>query len=105
MALLRCLMTAAAFLASGCGSKVSGVVQDAATDLPIAGAQLELSDNGWGFRNKQLVWDAEKISRATTDTNGRFTFDAAGGSGLRVATSDHQAVSTSLCPASPTTVR
>jgi hypothetical protein len=100
----RCAAVAL-LLAGGCTGGVSGVVQDAGTSRPVAGATIELSNNGWGFRNGQLVWDAETISRAVTDPEGRFAFAADGGAGLRVSAPHQAIVRTSLCSRSPMIVR
>lgn len=95
----------AALLLAGCGQHVSGIVRDAATDRPLAGAVIELRNTGWGFREGQLVWDAEKISRVTTGADGRFEFDEDGGVNLRVRALRSKPVDASLCPRSPMVVR
>jgi len=99
------LPTIATLLLGGCAQSVSGVVLDAATDQPLAGATVELSDVGWGNRDGQIVWDAEKLSRATTDGEGRFAFDRDGGVRLRVRAPHAMSVETSLCARSPMLVR
>ena len=101
----RATVAAALLLAGGCTGQVSGVVQDAATARPVPGATIELNNNGWGFRDGQLVWDAEKISRATTDAQGRFSFVADGGVSLRISAPHRADIRTSLCPRSPMIVR
>lgn len=102
---LRWLLTSVAILVGGCAPGVSGVVKDAATGRTIADAEVELFNSGWGFRDGQLVWDAEKISRTTTDAQGRFQFGRSGGVGLRVtAPGFAQLVAASLCSRSPMTV-
>lgn len=95
----------AALVVGGCGQHVSGVVQEAASGRPVANAVVELSNTGWGLRNGQLVWDAEKVSSTTTDERGRFAFDADGGINLRVRATHHAPVATSLCARSPMIVR
>jgi hypothetical protein len=102
---LSCLLASVAILAGGCAPGVSGDVKDATTGRTIAGAEVELFNSGWGFRDGQLVWDAEKISRTTTDAQGRFQFDRSGGTGLRVAAPGYaKLVAASLCSRSPMTV-
>lgn len=104
-AALRTCGIAALLLAGGCTEQVTGVVQDSGTGRPVPGATVELSRSGWGFPDGQLVWDAEKISHATTDAQGRFSFAAAGGVRLRVSAPRKASVRTSLCPRSPMIVR
>lgn len=99
------LTSIAALLLAGCGQHVSGVVRDAATDQPLAGASVELRNIGWGIRDGQLVWDAEKVSRATTNGGGRFAFDEDGGVNLQVRSPNHPTIDTSLCARSPMVVR
>jgi hypothetical protein len=95
----------AAFLLAGCTQSVSGVVQDAATGKPVGSAAVELINSGWGTRDGQPVWDAEKLTRTTTDSQGRFEFAEDGGISLRVRAESHGTMATSLCSRSPMLVR
>lgn len=101
----RFLVIIIAVLAGGCAPGVSGFVRDAATERPVGGAIVELRDSGWGFRQNQLVWDAEKILRVTTDGIGRFEFKADQGQSLRVFAPHRPDVNASLCARSPMIVR
>jgi hypothetical protein len=105
VAALRRCAAAALLLVSGCTGQVSGIVQDAGTGRPVAGVLVELSRNAWGFRDDQLVWDAEKISRSTSDAQGRFAFATDGGTSLRIRAPHYPDLRTSLCPRSPMVVR
>ena len=88
-----------------CGPTVSGEVRDAASERPIAQARVDLIDVGWGQRDGQLVWDAEKRASSTSGADGRFAFDESGGGSLRVAAPGGARVEARLCPRSPTIVR
>src|SRR5687767_3476981 len=79
MAARRSLLMLAALLLGGCAPGVSGIVQDASSGRPLAGAKVELSNRGWGSRDGQIVWDAEQVARTTTDGDGRFAFGENGG--------------------------
>ena len=98
-------VAAAALLLCGCAQGVSGLVQDGSTGRPLAGASVELSNRGWGTRDGQIVWDAEKVARTTSDSTGRFMFDESGGVALRVTAPGAPRVDTSLCAQSPMIVR
>jgi hypothetical protein len=99
---LSCLLASVAILAGGCAPGVSGVVKDATTGRTIAGAEVELFNSGWGFRDGQLVWDAEKMSRTTTNAQGRFEFDRSSGIGFRVTAPGYAKVDGGPCPSSST---
>lgn len=88
-----------------CGPTVSGEVRDAASEQPIAQARIDLVDVGWGQRDRQLVWDAEKRATSTSGADGRFAFDKTGGVSLRVMAPGGTRVEARLCPRSPTIVR
>ena len=94
-----------AFVLQACGPTVSGEVRDAESERPIAQAQVDLIDVGWGQRNGQLVWDAEKRASSTSGADGRFAFNKSGGISLRVAAPGGARVEARLCPRSPTIVR
>ena len=88
-----------------CDPTVSGEVRDAASEQPIAQAQVDLLDVGWEQRDGQLVWDAEKRATSTSGADGRFAFDKTGGVSLRVVAPGGARVEARICPRSPTIVR
>lgn len=88
----------------GCGS-LDGQVVHNATGEPVAGAVVELRSHGWGSRNGQFVWDAEKVHTATTDEDGRFSLDASGGSRIIVTTAEGVHGPATPCSRSPMLVR
>lgn len=81
----------------GC-TGAAGVVRDASTGEPVAGAVLQTSNSVWGFRDGQLVWDKSKISVTTSGPDGAFQFEVGGGTGLRVKASGYPPLDTSFCP-------
>ena len=88
-----------------CGPTVSGEVRDAASERPIAQARVDLVSFGWGQRDGQLVWDAEKRATSISGADGRFAFDKTGGVSLRVMVPGSARVETRLCSKSPNIVR
>ena len=88
-------------LLGGCGS-LEGEVRHAATGKPVAGAVVQISTNGWGRRDGQLVWDAETVHETRSDGRGRFRFAGIGGGGrLQVQSTAGSFDHGSLCPQSP----
>ena len=94
-----------AVLLQACGPTVSGEVRDAGSEQPIPQARVDLIDVGWGQRDGQLVWDAEKRASSTSGADGRFAFNETGGGSLRVAAPGGARVEARLCSRSPTIVR
>ena len=98
-------LAAFALLLTGCGSTVSGVLLDAASEGPVGNAQVVVRDTGWGLSDNRIVWDAEKSSRGITDLKGRFSIGSSGGNALLVSADGQELMTTSLCPRSPMIVR
>ena len=95
--MIRSLILLTAVAIAGC-TGATGVVEDASTGRPIAGATLQASNSGWGRRDGDLVWDKEKIATTTSGPDGRFRFDVDGGVNLRVTAQGYPPLLTSFCP-------
>lgn len=93
------------FFVSSCGQPSSGVVLDATDGKPVTAAVVEVRGAGWGIRDKQLVWDAEKVSRVFTGAGGSFRLDLNGGVSMRVRSLRYPSVDTKVCASSPMIVR
>ena len=66
------LITAFGFMFARRDKVVAGHVVDCQTNAPIAGADILVSQSGWGFSNGSLVWDRTYVYRATSDETGSF---------------------------------
>lgn len=96
---------AVTILLAACSPAVSGEVRDAASDRPIANAEVEVTTSGWGVRDGGLVWDKEYSYRARSGPDGRFRIEGVdGGHRLTVSAAGYPLVQTSLCTRSPITV-
>jgi hypothetical protein len=91
LALVACTLAA-------CSRPATGLVRDAASGRPVAGAVLQTSNPVWGFNGGHLVWDKERISTTMSDADGRFRFDVSGGTGLSVSAPGYPNVQTKFCP-------
>lgn len=52
--------------------EVTGTVLDCVTNTPVAGANVEIHGNGWGFSNRSLIWDKGYSSETTSNELGLF---------------------------------
>lgn len=89
-----------------CSSSIGGEVRDAASERPVANAEVEVATSGWGTRDGGLVWDKEYSYRGRSGPDGAFRVEGVdGGHRLTVRAAGYPQVQTSLCSRSPMIVR
>ena len=86
----RAFLLAACAALTACGPGVEGVILDGSTEEPIADAKVTLHSTGWGRRDGDLVWDADKSETTRTDSEGRFVFDRDGGNALEIEVDENR---------------
>lgn len=67
-------------------SYIEGIVLDS-SGVPLAGAEVAVSNRGWGYIDGRLVWDKDFVYSATTGPDGRFRIEYQVGSSAHVLAS------------------